>query len=42
VRSSELVEDKGQPRCDGSCGAVDEYIGNPCLWTCERANEEKR
>jgi transcription initiation factor TFIIIB Brf1 subunit/transcription initiation factor TFIIB len=37
VRTSDEVEDKGQQKCDGSCGAVAEFIGKPCLWDCERA-----
>lgn len=30
----EIVEDKGQPKCDGGCGAVPRYIGTPCRWDC--------
>jgi hypothetical protein len=37
VSTNEDVEDIGQPRCDGSCGAVKEYVGTPCRWNCERA-----
>ena len=35
--NDDAVLDVGQPACDGSCGAVEEFIGKPCLWTCERA-----
>lgn len=31
------AQDKGQSRCDGSCGSVKEHHGEPCLWTCPRA-----
>jgi hypothetical protein len=37
VNSFDEVEDIGQSRCDGSCGATEEYVGKPCLWTCPRA-----
>jgi len=36
VSSNEEVEDKGQNKCDGSCGAVAEFVGAPCRWDCER------
>lgn len=32
-------EDKGQTRCDGSCGAGKEYVGTPCSWDCQRAKK---
>ncbi len=34
AHSDDEVEDVGQPRCDGSCGCVAEFVGKPCLWTC--------
>jgi hypothetical protein len=37
VTTDESVEDIGQPACNGSCGAVGEFVGTPCLWNCERA-----
>jgi hypothetical protein len=39
--SNDEVEDIGQPRCDCSCGAVEEFRGKPCLWTCKRCEEWK-
>ncbi len=35
--SHDEVEDIGQPGCDCSCDAVEEFRGKPCLWTCDRA-----
>lgn len=41
--TDERVEDRGQPRCNGShCGgggAVKELHGTPCRWDCKRAIE---
>ncbi len=39
VTSNDEVEDIGQSRCDGSCGAVAKFVGKPCLWACPRAAE---
>lgn len=37
--SDDEIEDIGQPKCDGSCGAVKEFVGTPCRWDCTRAVE---
>lgn len=37
--SHDEIEDIGQPKCDGSCGAVKEFVGTPCKWDCTRALE---
>jgi hypothetical protein len=37
VTTDESVEDIGQPACDGSCGAVAEFVGQPCRWDCQHA-----
>lgn len=34
VATAETVEDKGQPKCDGGCDAIGEFIGAPCRWDC--------
>lgn len=33
----EEVMDVGQPKCDGTCGSVKEFVGTPCRWNCDRA-----
>ncbi len=42
VSSNDEIEDIGQPKCDGSCGAVKEFVGTPCQWNCPRAAEHVR
>lgn len=37
VSHNDEYEDKGQPKCDGSCGSIKEFHGKPCAWNCERA-----
>ena len=43
AHSDEEVEDVGQNKCNGSCGAAQSWLdsfpeGTPCRWDCERAN----
>lgn len=37
LSSEEYAVDAGQPRCDGSCDCMEEYVGKPCRLVCERA-----
>lgn len=38
----ERVIDVGQPKCDGSCGAIAEYQGIPCTLDCARCSDADR
>ena len=38
----ERVIDVGQPKCDGSCGAIASYRGGPCLLDRARCSESDR
>lgn len=42
ISSNEDVKDIGQNKCNGECGSVESWHGNPCRWDCKRSGLETK